>query len=157
MDDAQVWASVWLGLAAVFGVGELLVAGSFFLIPFAIGALAAALLTFITGWVWIGLVTFLFGSLAAFIAMRPLAKRMDDAMGNPMGVGANRLIGDIGSVSEGIPAGHGMTGMVNVQAEVWNAECTTGSALPAGSQVRVVEVRGTRVLVEPVNNPIFEN
>jgi membrane protein implicated in regulation of membrane protease activity len=46
---------------------------------------------------------------------------------------------------------------VTVGAEVWKAECTTGAALPAGSQVRVVEVRGTRVLVEPVNNPIFEN
>lgn len=157
MDDAQVWATVWLGLAAVFGVGELLVAGSFFLIPFAIGALAAALLTFITGQIWLGLVVFLFGSLGAFLAMRPLADRMDDAIGNPLGVGANRLIGDIGSLTESIAAGHGQTGVVTVGAEVWNAECTTGAALPAGSHVRVVEVRGTRILVEPINNPIFEN
>ena len=157
MDSAQVWASIWLGLAGVFGVGELLVAGSFFLIPFAIGAFAAALLTFITGWLWIGWLVFLFGSLGAFVAMRPLAKRMDDSMGNPMGVGANRLIGDIGTLIEAIPAGHGTTGLVSVGAEKWNAECTTGAALPAGSQVRVLEVRGTRVLVEPANNPIFES
>lgn len=157
MDDSQVWAGIWLALAATFGVGELLVAGTFFLIPFALGALAAALLTFITGWIWLGLLVFFLGSLAAFMAMRPLARRMDDAIGNPTGVGANRLIGDIGSLQVGIAAGHGKTGVVFVHSEEWKAECATGAALPAGSQVRVVEVRGTRVLVEPVNNPIFEN
>lgn len=157
MDDAQVWASIWLGLAATFGVGELLVAGSFFLIPFALGALAAAIMTFLTGWAWLGLLTFFVGSLGAFVGLRPFADRMDDSIGNPLGVGANRLVGDVGVVLEAIGAGAGSTGMVSVGAEQWKAESHHNVALPVGGQVRVVEVRGTRVLVEPVNNPIFDS
>ena len=36
--DPEVWRWIWLIAAVVFGVGEMAVAGSFFLAPFAIGA-----------------------------------------------------------------------------------------------------------------------
>ena len=42
MDSPAVWAFIWLAVAATFGVGEILVAGTFFLLPFAAGALAPA-------------------------------------------------------------------------------------------------------------------
>ena len=41
LSSPEVWRWIWLGAAVLFGLGELSTAGSFFLLPFAIGALAA--------------------------------------------------------------------------------------------------------------------
>ena len=47
MEDSAVWAVIWLVAAAAFGIGEILIAGSFFLLPFAAGALAACFMVLI--------------------------------------------------------------------------------------------------------------
>ncbi len=39
--SSETWRWIWLGAAVAFTVGEIAVAGSFFLLPFAAGALAA--------------------------------------------------------------------------------------------------------------------
>ena len=44
--DPNVWRWIWIIAMVVFGIGEMGVAGSFFLAPFAIGAGAAAALAF---------------------------------------------------------------------------------------------------------------
>src|SRR5690606_4830686 len=46
MGSPEFWRWVWLVAAAVFTLGEMAVAGSFFLAPFAIGAAVAAILAF---------------------------------------------------------------------------------------------------------------
>ena len=40
--------------------------------------------------------------------------------------------------------------MVRVGAEDWRADAADDIALPVGARVRVLEVRGTRLVVEPV-------
>ena len=42
----DTWRWIWLAAAVVFAVGEIAVAGSFFLLPFAGGAVAAAVVAF---------------------------------------------------------------------------------------------------------------
>ncbi len=44
--DPEVWRWVWLAAAAAFIVGEITVAGTFFLLPFGLGAAVAAVFTF---------------------------------------------------------------------------------------------------------------
>ena len=152
MDDPEAWRWIWMIAAFVFVVGEISTAGTFFLLPFGIGAAVAALLAFggvgIT-WQWVAFVGL---ALVSFALLRPLARRLD--VGNPSdGFGARRLIGAVGTVIEAAD-GNGEQGLVRIQREEWNAESVDGSAIATDTRVRVVEVRGTRVLVAPVDDAV---
>ena len=149
MSQNAIWAIIWLTAAAAFGIGEMMMAGSFFLLPFAVGAILAAVIAALASspvWSWLA---FMLGSLAAFFAMRPLARRLDANAPDVAGIGANRLVGAIGVVLAPISATPGDAGMVKVGTEEWRADTEPGVALSQGTKVRVKEVLGTRLLVEP--------
>ena len=149
MDDPETWRWVWLSGAVVFALGEMSSPGSFFLAPFAIGAAAAALLAFAGVAVGLTWVVFIAVSLGAFAALRPLARRLDAAAGNPRGVGAGRLVGETGIILDQVPPGPDAVGLVRVGREEWRAQSADGGPIPKDTQVTVVEVRGTRVVVFP--------
>jgi membrane protein implicated in regulation of membrane protease activity len=149
VDDPEMWRWVWLGTAVAFGVGEMASPGSFFLAPFALGAAAAAALSFLGAPVGAGWLVFVVVSLAAFIALRPLARRLDAAGGNSLGVGAGRLVGETALVLADVPAGHDSVGLVRIGREEWRAQSADGGPIPKDTQVTVVEVKGTRVVVFP--------
>lgn len=151
MDSPAVWAFIWLTVAASFGVGEILVAGTFFLVPFAVGALVASIVSFLGAPVLVGWVLFIVVSIAVFLALKPLAKRLDRALPNPIGIGANRLIGALGLVHADIPSGSSNTGLIRIGGEEWQAEGRDGMGVPSGTQIRILEIRGTRVIVEPAD------
>lgn len=153
MDDPVVWGGIWLAAAATLGVGEMLTAGSFWLVPFAVAAIPAAIISFLGAPIAVGWLVFLLGSVAAFLAMRPLAKRLDIDVPNIPGIGANRLVGHDAVITEDIPWGAEVHGMVRAGGEIWNALSVGDMGIPAGTEVRIVEVRGTRVVVEPVPAP----
>ena len=143
----ETWRWIWLVAMVVFGVGEMAVAGSFFLAPFAIGAAVAAVLAFAgvaLGFEW---AAFLAVTVAAFAALRPIAKRLD-ADGPALGIGSGRQVGQRARVMTAIGGEHDH-GMVLLGREQWMAESLSGQPIPAGTTVTVVEVRGTRVLVAP--------
>ena len=149
MDDPEFWRWVWLSAAVAFGAGEMASPGSFFLAPFGLGAAAAAVLSFIGAPVAVGWIVFIVVSLASFVALRPLARRLDEAGGNPKGVGARRLVGEEGIVLTLVPGGPDELGLVRVGREEWRAQSSDGSSIPEHTKVTVVEVRGTRVVVFP--------
>lgn len=149
MGQSAIWVTIWIAAAAVFGVGEMMLAGSFFLLPFAAGALSAAAISLLDLHFLVSWATFLVVSVAAFIAMRPLADRLVENAPEIEGVGANRLLGAAGVVLAPISATAGDAGLVKVGTEEWRADTRPGVALSAGSKVRVVEVQGTRLVVEP--------
>ncbi len=136
-------------MAAVFAIGELSAPGTFFLLPFAIGAVAAAVLAFAGVDVAVELVVFIVVSLVALAGFRKLAHRLD--RNEPTeGIGSKRLIGQPARVIEAIDGTHDL-GTVRVDREEWRAESGDGAAIAVGSQVKIVEVRGTRVVVFPVD------
>jgi membrane protein implicated in regulation of membrane protease activity len=148
MDQPETWRWIWLAAAVIFALGELGIAGSFFLAPFALGAAVAALLAFMgVGALgeWIAFVGVSFG---AFAALRPLARRLDQS-GPSDGIGSKRLIGQTGLVLEQIPPGLHELGLVRVHREEWRAETVDGQPAAAGESVHVVEQRGTRLVVSP--------
>lgn len=149
MEEPGTWAFIWLVAAAVFGVGEIFMAGSFFLLPFAAGALVACIASFAGAPVLVSWSLFIITSILAFLGFKPLAKKLDVDHPNPIGTGANRLVGSLGVVASDIPAGSG-AGMVKIGGEEWRAEGRDGMGLQLGSQVRIVAVEGTRVIVEPI-------
>jgi membrane protein implicated in regulation of membrane protease activity len=155
MDNPTVWAVIWLAVAGTLGVAEIVAAGTFFFLPFAAGALAASLLSFLGAPVAVGWLTFVGVSFVSFLAMRPLARRMN-AVTAPSRVGANRLIGEPAVVLATIPSGAAEVGLVRINREEWRAESTVAHNLEPGTRVRVVEVTGTRVIVEPITAPALE-
>jgi membrane protein implicated in regulation of membrane protease activity len=151
VDDPEQWRWIWLGTTVLFLLGEMFSPGSFFLLPFAIGAGVAAILAFADVGLLGEWLAFVGVSIAFFAGLRPLAKRLDsDAP--VQGIGAKRLIGEIGSVIEPI-GGDGDLGLVRIHREQWRAETVDDSPLENGTRVRVVEVKGTRVVVWPVDVP----
>ena len=148
MDEPGAWAFAWLVVAAAFGVGEMLMAGSFFMLPFAIGGVAASIASFAGVSVPVGWSVFIVTSIIVFLGLKPLANRLNNALPNPIGIGANRLVGGTGVVATEIPAGSSGLGMVLIGGEQWRAETSNGSGLGAGTEVRIIAVEGTRVIVE---------
>lgn len=143
--NPEVWRWIWLGATVFFGVGEMAVAGSFFLAPFAVGAAAATVLAFLGVGLAAQWAAFLVVSMVVFAALRPLARRLDQD-GPVLGIGSHRQIGQTARVIEGIDGSKDL-GTVLLGSERWRAETTDGQVVPEGAAVSVVEVRGTRLLV----------
>jgi membrane protein implicated in regulation of membrane protease activity len=149
MDSPEDWRWVWIIATAVFAIGELTSPGSFFMLPFAIGALVATVLAFLGVDIVIEWLVFVGVSLAVLAALRPVAHRLNRSV-DDTGVGSRRLLGHAAVVLREIPAG-GDVGLVRVDREQWRAQSTDGSAIPIGTAVRVADVQGTRVIVAVVN------
>lgn len=116
------------------------------LLPFGLGAGVAAVAGFLgLDPLW-QLVLFLVASLAFYLALRPLSRRLNLA-GPSDGIGAQRLIGATGVVLEPIEPGD--TGLVRIDREEWRAEACDHGALDVGAAIAVVDVKGTRVIVIP--------
>jgi len=148
VDSPEVWQWIWLATALVFGLGEMATAGSFFLLPFGLGAAVAAALAFVdvsVGWEW---TAFLAISAVSFAALRPISKRLDASLPSLGGVGADRWTGRSGVVLDAIPQGPGELGQVRVDREEWRAASHDGVAIAVGTQIEVVRVEGTRVVVK---------
>ncbi len=149
MDDPVVWGGIWLAVAAALGVSEMASGSSFWLAPFAVAALPASIVSFIGAPVAVGWLVFLIGSVGCFLAMRPLVKRLDLDVPHIPGIGANRLVGHEAVTIEEIPYGTDTQGVIKAGGETWNAVTDHDIAIPVGTAVRIIEVRGTRVVVEP--------
>jgi membrane protein implicated in regulation of membrane protease activity len=154
MED-EAWRWVWMVAAVAFAIGEMAVAGTFFLLPFSVGAVAACIAAFAGAglvWQW-----FLFVGVSALslAALYPLRKRFD--RDEPQdGIGARRLIGQPAAVLRAISGGPDGAGLVRVGREEWRAQSLDGSPIDEGATVRIVEVRGTRVVVHLVSSPALE-
>jgi membrane protein implicated in regulation of membrane protease activity len=134
----DAWPWVWL------------VAGAFVLLPFALGAAVACLLAFLDAAEVVQWGAFVGTSAVCFVGLWQLRHRIDRD-GPDDGIGSRRLIGQPALVLEAVPGGPTGLGLVRIGREEWRAESLDGRAIPEGVHVKVVEVRGTRVRVWPVD------
>jgi membrane protein implicated in regulation of membrane protease activity len=148
----DTWRWIWVAAAVIFTVGEIAVAGSFFLLPFAAGALVAAVVAFVGASVALEWLAFVVISAIGSAIFRPLAKRLDQ--GPTYAIGANRWVGREAYVLRDIPAEPGATGLIRLDREEWRAESLMGVPIPAGSTVLVSRVDGTRLVVLPLQEPL---
>lgn len=149
LDATETWRWIWLVAGVVFAAGEIVVAGTFFLLPFGIGAFAASAVAFATTSVTASWIVFIAVSVAAFATLVPLGRRLNARSGHTeAGVGAGRWVGRQGVVLVEIPGGAGETGLVRIDREEWRAESLGTDAIAAGSQITVVRVDGTRLVVD---------
>ncbi|GBE20767.1 MAG TPA: NfeD family protein [Actinobacteria bacterium] len=141
--ENELWRWVWISAAFVFGVGEVFTAG-FFILPFAVGAVVAAVLAWLNVAVGVQWAAFIVVSILALIGLRRLAPA-DEPQPS---VGANRLIGSFGKVLEAVEPIHDQ-GRVKVETEEWRAT-TDAERIEEGTTVTVIGVRGTRLVVQPI-------
>jgi membrane protein implicated in regulation of membrane protease activity len=146
--DNEVWRWLWTIFAIVMAIGEIFTAG-FFLLPFAIGAGAAAILAWANAAVVAQWLVFFGVSLFSLAYLRRFISRQDE--GDQPRIGANRWIGLEGIVIADIDPVTG-SGMVKIESEEWRA--IAPQAVPAGQKIVVTDVRGARLVVEPLESQI---
>jgi membrane protein implicated in regulation of membrane protease activity len=140
--EFRIWW-LWMGLAAVFAVGEIFTEG-FFLLWFAIGAAVAGVLAILGvggAWQWAAFVV-ISGVLLA--VSRKFAERFTSKQ--PPGIGADRFIGKRGLVLEEIDEVKN-TGRARIDKEEWRADSDTGETIPVGARIEVVRLEGTHLVV----------
>ena len=137
---------VWILVAVVLAVGEILTV-SFFLAPFAFGAVLAAVADAAGLSLAASFVVFLAASLAALAFVRPIARRH---LRTPASIrtGTAALVGTPATVVERIANGEGV-GCAKINGEVWTARALDDDrVIEAGERVEVVEIRGATALVD---------
>ena len=138
------WA-IWILLAVVLAVGEIMTLG-FFLAPFAAGALLGAVADLAGAGLIVSLIVFLLSSMLLFGFVRPIARRH---MRTPaqLRTGTAALVGQTAIVTERIVNDEG-SGAVKLEGELWTARAYDGDeVIEAGSRVHVIEIRGATALV----------
>lgn len=148
----NIWPWAWLFIAVTLIVVELTVlSGSFIVLPFGVSALFASLLAFADVAVGIQWTVFLLGGAVLFLVFWRYQSLVQKGNVLPPGVGAVRLVGMTGVVTRQVdPHETEPTGRVTVEGDTWGAFTESSSVLPEGARVRIVDVAGTRVQVEPI-------
>ena len=144
--DQSAWVTMWLIAAAVLAIGEMVTAG-FFLLPFAAGAAVAGVLALLSISVPVQIVTFVIVSVLALWLLQRFAKK--DIHGELLPVGAARYVGASAIVLQ--PVKKFDDGMVKMGTQEWRATTDKDGEIPTGTEVRVIEVRGARLVIERVN------
>ncbi len=137
---------VWIIAAVVFGVIE---AATVALVTvwFAVGAVAAAIAAQLgLDIIWqIGVFVIVSGVLLCFT--RPVFKKL--MVKKTQRTNADRFIGMEALVISPIDEIENK-GQVKISGSVWSALSSDGSEIPEGTRVKVLEIKGVKLVVEPV-------
>ena len=136
---------VWVALLILFAVIEGVTAG-LVSIWFAIGALAALLVSLACGNVAVQGAVFVVVSLLAMALLRPLGKKK--LTPKHTATNADRIIGGAAVVQVPIDPVNG-TGQVKVDGKVWSARTEGKEVIPEGTLVTITGIQGVRVTVVP--------
>ena len=134
---------LWMIVAAVLAIGEMLTAG-FFLFWFAIGAASAGIAAFLGVGSGLQFIIFIVVSIVLFALSRRFAERFTKPQ--PDGIGANRFFKKRVVVLEEIN-NHKGTGKVRLDQEEWRASSADDEVIPVDKLVEVTDVDGTRLIV----------
>ncbi|MGH2864700.1 MAG: NfeD family protein [Solirubrobacteraceae bacterium] len=136
----------WVIVGCILGIGEMHT-GSFYLLPFAIGAALAAVASLLGVGALLAVLVFVLASALVFGALRPVARR-HRRLPPSIRTGAAALIGRRAMVLERIANEEGV-GCVKIDGgEVWTARSyDEDEVIDAGERVEVVEIRGATALV----------
>jgi membrane protein implicated in regulation of membrane protease activity len=137
---------IWLVAACVLGIGEMH-QGGFYLLPFAVGAALAAVVSLAGVGTLLSVILFILISATVFAGLRPVARR-HRRLPPAIRTGAAALVGRHAMVLERIANQEGV-GCVKIDGgEVWTARSyDDGEVINAGERVEVVEIRGATALV----------
>lgn len=137
---------IWVLLALLLAAGEVLTL-SFFLAPFAVGALLGAGAELVGLGSAVALIVFIVSSGLLFGLVRPIARRHTRTPPR-IRTGAAALVGKTAVVTERVQLD---AGAVKLDGEVWTARPYDDEAvLEEGLRVHVVEIQGATALVSDI-------
>jgi membrane protein implicated in regulation of membrane protease activity len=135
---------IWLAAGVLLAVAELFTL-DFVLVMLAGGAFAAAATGLLGGNVLVQVIAFTVVSGLGVFAVRPAIKHRLHRGAEPAVMGLDAIEGAQATVVEEVAEGRGM---VRIGGELWQARpFDSTQTMDAGSQVRVVEVKGATALV----------
>nr|WP_300141514.1 NfeD family protein [Propionicimonas sp.] len=142
----HLWV-VWMALAALLGVTELLTL-DFTLLMLATGALAGGLVALVLpGVLWAQIAVAVVVAIAMLGLLRPTLLRKVRALPGYRS-SVDKMIGSPGvAITEITP---GSTGEVKVAGEVWSARSVEGT-IPSGTEIEVYRIDGAIAIVYPRN------
>ncbi|MGD0453578.1 MAG: NfeD family protein [Solirubrobacteraceae bacterium] len=137
---------LWVVAACVLGLGEMHT-GGLYLLPFAVGAGLAAVVSVLGVGLPLVVLVFVLASAIVFGGLRPVARR-HRRLPPAIRTGAAALVGHRAMVLERIANNEGV-GCVKIDnGEVWTARSyDEDEVINVGDRVEVVEIRGATALV----------
>lgn len=135
---------VWIVAIVVFGVVEGLTTG-LVSVWFAIGSIAGLTASILQYGAMKQLAAFVVVSAVALAATRPLVRKY--ASQGYTRTNADRVIGQIGRVTEAVDAENGS---VYADGKTWTARSADGTVLPMETPVRVERIEGVKLYVTRV-------
>ena len=145
---AQHLWQMWAVVAVVCLILELM-AGDFFIICFAIGALGAVLSALLSDSFYLQMFAFAVCSLVALVYVRPFAKRYLHKGEDKRVSNADALMGRQGRVVEAVKADG--FGRVQIDGDIWKAVTNEPEDITEGKNVRVVGRESTIITVETIH------
>ncbi len=140
-------AWIWLALMVLFLIAEAATV-SMVSLWFAVGALAALIVTLLGGALWMRLTAFIVVSAVLLLLLRPLARKYVTPKVTATNV--DSLVGTQGMVTVAIDNVTG-TGQVKLGGMYWTARSTTGAPIPKDTRIRVDRIAGVKAYVTPVS------
>lgn len=140
-------AFVWFALMVGFLIAEGACPFHLISIWFAIGALAAAVVSLLGGAIWLQITVFLVVSGVLLISLWPIVRKV--LKPKVVKTNVDALIGSSGYVTADID-NLAATGQVKLGAMEWTARSTTGAPIAAGKLVSVDRIEGVKAFVSEV-------
>lgn len=137
---------IWLILAGVFVIGEVLTSG-FLIFWLALGSLIAMAVSFLTDSIIIQTTVFLISSVILILATKPLVRKFANT--ETVKTNVSSIIGKKGLVTKDINSINS-TGQVRIDGELWSAIGENDMEISKGTEVEVIEIKGVKVIVAPV-------
>ena len=137
---------VWLILAGIFVIGEVLTSG-FLIFWFSLGSLIAMVVSFFIPDVIVQTTVFLISSVILILATKPLVKKFANI--DTVKTNAQSIIGKKGLVTKDINSIKA-TGQVKIEGELWSAVGLNDMDISKGTEVKVIEIKGVKVIVTPI-------
>lgn len=144
MNAIPLFTVIWLAAMIVFAVVEAVTVGALVSIWFALGSLAALIVSRFTDNFWVQLVVFLVVSCITFALVRPLVKRYINP--RTQRTNADRLVGQEAIVTQTIDNLAG-TGQASIAGQVWTARGEDNTPIEAGARVTVLRIEGVKLIV----------
>ena len=145
----EIMAIIWLVLMVLFMALE---AATVMLasIWFAAGSLCALIVCLLGGRLWLQIVVFFAISILLLFLLLPLAKKR--LKSKVVATNADALVGQVCKVTEAIDPMDG--GRIKVGDVTWSAHSPREETIPVGARVKILQIQGTKVIVEAVNQEV---
>ncbi len=148
MKEIIFWMAVTVLLSVIEAVTANLVT-----VWFAVGAFGAVIAAAAGATASVQVAVFVLLSAVSLALTRPVMKKVTKKTGEA--TNADKAIGEICIVLEDIDNDRNM-GAVSCLGKVWSARTVDGTAVKKDEKVRVIQIKGVKLIVEPVSAAVTE-